>query len=392
MGREPGPTLVEAGLCLFAASLPLSIAAANAGWVLAAAGLLLCARDGSAVAWSRWRGPLTAPLAVYLGAALLATAVAPYPWKALAQFHKDAHKLLLYSLLGVCFSLRAPGRTLTAFLTGAAAAALIGLGQSASGAFDPALPRAHAFMHPVTFGELMALAAVGAGAFLMAPGPRTPVRAVAGLAALLGAALVFSNTRGAIAGGAAGLFAMAATRPAWRRRLALASVGAGVLFVVYDLAWPTRSLIRAVLFGVPEAVNTPQSQLARLFLWKGAFLMAYDRPLLGVGVGGYRELLPRYVPLIFDGNETSMGNAHSLYIHHLAERGLVGAAALGWLLWTYAATAVRRAAASPDALRLWSLGAAAAFLVMNLTEAALQVEVVWMSAFLIWTAAESGPT
>lgn len=391
MGGEPrGPALVDAGLCLFAASLPLSIAGANAGWVLAAAGLLLCARERVPVAWQRWRGPLTAPLAVYLAAALAAAAVAPQPWKALVQFHKDAHKLLLYALLGVAFSLRAPRRALAAFLAGAAAAALVGLGQTASGALGPdPLRRAHAFIHPVTFGELMAFAALGAGAFLLAPDPRAPRRGVAALAALLAAALFFSNTRGAFAGGAAGLFAMGALLPAWRRRLALGAVAALALFVAIDLAWPSRSLIRGILGRGDPAVDGAQHQFARLHLWKGALLMAWDRPWLGAGIGGYRELLPRYVPLRFDGNELSMGDAHCLYLHHLAERGLLGLAALVWLLGTYVSRAARRAAAAPDALRLWSLGAAVAFLVMNLTETALQVEVVWMAAVLVWTAAEA---
>lgn len=393
MGGEPrGPALVDAGLCLFAAALPLSVAGANAGWALAAAGLALCAREGSPVGWSRWRGPLTAPLAVYLAGALVATAVAPEPWKALANFHKDAHKLFLYALLCVCFTVRPPRRALAAFLVGAATAAVIGLGQTASGGLGPdPLRRAHAFVHPVTFGELMAFAALGPAALLLAPDGLVPRRAALGLGALLGAALFFSNTRGAFAGAAAGLFAMGALLPARRRGLALAALAALALFVAIDLAWPSRSLIRGALgLGDPSA-GAAQTQFARLFLWKGALQMAADRPWLGAGIGGYRELLPQYVPMRFDGNEVSMGDAHNLYLHHLAERGLLGAAALGWLLWTYAARAARRAAASPDSLRLWSLGAAVAFLVMNLTEAALQVEVVWMSALLVWAAAEAEP-
>lgn len=391
-GEPRGPVLVDAGLCLFAAALPLSIAAANAGWVLAAAGLLLCAFEGTPVAWARWRGPLTAPLAVYLAAALVATAVAPRPVEALAQFHKDAHKLVLYALLGAAFAVASPRRALTAFLVGATAAALVGLGQTASGTLGPdPLRRAHAFVHPVTFGELMAFAALGTGAFLLAPDPRAPRRAVVALGGLLGAALFFSNTRGAFAGAAAGLCAMGALVPAWRRRLALAAVASLALFTALDLAWPSRSLIRGLLGQTPQDVGEAQTQFARLYMWKGAVQMAADHPWLGVGIGGYREFLPRYVPVSFDGNETSMGNAHNLYLHHLAERGLLGLAALGWLLWSYAARAARRAAASPDALRLWSFGAAAAFLVMNLTEAALQVEVVWMTAVLVWTAAEAEP-
>ncbi|MBI3298594.1 MAG: O-antigen ligase family protein [Elusimicrobia bacterium] len=390
-----GPRLVSAGLCLFAAALPLSIAAANIGWVAAAAGLALCAWEKAPVDWKAWRGPLLWPLGAYLAAALVASLVAPDAAGALRSLHKDAHKLGLYALLSVAFTAGGTRKPLAALAGGAAAAAAVGLFQWTIGLADAAVvPRAHGWLHAVTYGEQMAVLFLGALAAWRLPsdlGPRARAAAAA-LSVLTGTALLLSNTRGALAAAAAGLFVAGSALPRLRRALFAAAAAAALVAVAADLLTPRRSLILTALGRGNAPAWSTQGQMARLTLWKAAVGIGLDHPVAGAGIGGYRVLLPSYVKsgTLFDGNERSWGTADNLYLHQFAERGFVGAAALAWLLFAYAAGALRRARRDPGALNLWSLGAAGAFLVMNLTEVAFQVELVWMLTLFVWTAAEAG--
>lgn len=383
-----GRRLVEAGLCLFAASLPISIAGANIGWAVAAAGLLWSAYEGDAADWKAWRGGLALPLAVFLAAAAAAALFAPAPYHTLENLQKDAHKLWLYALLTTAFTVAPPRRPLLAFAAGSAVAAAYGAVQWFGGLAIPGLvPRAHGWLHAVTFGEQLAVAFCGAVCYLAPAANRS--RAAWGAAALFGAALVMSNTRGALAAAAAGVFAVGLFVPRLRRAAAATGVLAVIAMLAADLLAPQRSFILTLL-GQGHAVSAQsQGQLGRIYLWKAAWAIGWDHPLFGAGLGGFRLALPSYVPpgTVFDGGEMTVGNAHNLYLNHFAERGLVGLAALGWLLWTAATSAALRAREHGDPLSLWSLAAVTAFLVMNVTEAALNVELVWMLALFVWTAA-----
>lgn len=385
-----GRRLIEAGLCLFAASLPVSVAGANIGWAIAAAGLARCAWEGDAIDWKAWRGGLAAPFALFLAAAAAAAWISPSPLDALKHLQKDAHKLWVYVLLTTAFTVCAPRRPFYALAAGATLASAYGVLQWFADLSNPLIvPRAHAWLHPVTFGEQMAVVFCGAVCLLSAPEGRT--RLAWATTALLATALVMSNTRGALVGVGAGLFAVALAVPRLRRTALGVGLLAAVTVVAADLLAPQRSLILTMVGqGHPVSVAT-QGQFARMTLWRAAWEMGLDHPVFGAGIGGFRALLPSYVPpgTLFDGNETTVGTAHNLYLHHFAERGLAGLLALGWLLWAYAARAARRAYETPDPRRLFGLAAAAAFVAMNLTEVALHVEVVWMLALFVWTAAEA---
>lgn len=384
--RPAGPLLVEAGLCVFAASLPLSVAGSNLGWALAAAGLALCAYQRTPVGWSAWRGGLAWPLAAYLAVAAVAAFGAPDLTGALELLQKDAHKLWVYVLLSAAFTVVPNKRPLGALAAGAAVAAAAGLAQWAAALPTGAIPRAHGWFHPVTFGEQMAVVLLG-GLCLRVAGDRS--RRTAVLTVLAGAALLLSNTRGALAAAGAGLVALGLAVPRLRRITAAGTAALAVAVVAADLAWPNRSLILSLLGrGVP--IET-RGQLARLTLWRSGIEMGLERPWFGAGLGAYRSLLASHVPpgTTFDGGALDFGNAHNLYIHHFAERGAAGLAAVLWLVAALVWTAFQRVRARGDASSLWGLAAAAAFAVMNLTEVALQVEVVWMLALFAWTAAAS---
>lgn len=385
---------LHAALALFALLLPLSIAGANMAWGLVVLALLARARQDGGLPWRAALGPLFWPLAAYCAAALLAGLLGEAPAHSLRQLNKDLHKLWLYALFSVAWAASRGPAPAAALGVGAAGAALVGIAQALpdflSGAPAWNKARAHAFVHPVTFGQLMAFALLGALAALAA-GARGRARAAAGaLAALTAAALLLSNTRGAVAAAAAGAAAAMTLLPALRR-WTLAALAAGALLVAAaDLSNSGRSLLRQL--ADPAAPRSAgEGQTFRLTLWKAAVAIGRENPATGVGPGNYRAALGRRTEVAFEDGRHDWGTAHNLYLHHFAERGLAGLAALAWLLWAFWKRALDRARARADGANLWAFACATAFLVMNLTEVALQVELVWMAALFSWCAAESAP-
>ncbi|MEK9145797.1 MAG: O-antigen ligase family protein, partial [Elusimicrobiota bacterium] len=258
-----------------------------------------------------------------------------------------------------------------------------------TGALSGAPVRAHAFVHPVTFGEQAAVGLLGAFCFLLSPSPETssgrPRRLLWGLAALLGAGLLLSSTRGAALGAAAGALAVLWLAPHWRRWSAAALLACALAFVAMDLSHSDRSILNEAL--TKSSVERPQ--LMRLTFWSVALRMGLDHPWTGVGLNNYRTAFNRYYQGPLEGGAKDWGDAHNIYLHQFAERGLLGTAALLWLLFVFWRRSLARARERPGAENLWAYGTATAFLVMNLTETAFQTELAWMLVFFVWLWAEA---
>ncbi len=100
----------------------------------------------------------------------------------------------------------------------------------------------------------------------------------------------------------------------------------GVVFTNERLAVRAASVIN---------ISTDKSNMARLYMWRGAVAMFHDNPLLGVGEGQYRSsvetkyLVPKQV-IVYN-------HAHSIIFHELAVHGGLGLGALmlmfGSILW-----------------------------------------------------------
>jgi len=380
-------------LCAFGAALPLSVAAANIGWAVVAAALAWRWKQGERPDFSAARGPLWSPLWLFLAAAVAADLLGTDPAHSLRYLNQDAHKVWVAALLSVALAAEFPPAFAASLAAGASTAAALGVAQYAfkwSTAPTDAL-RAHGFVHPVTYGEQMAVLLLGALALgLTAPGGddgRKRRTAACALAVLLGAALLCSNTRGAIGAAAVGAAAIALLLPHLRRFAPAVLIAAVVLVCAADLMFPNRSLIIQLLNKPGNPATGDQT--VRLALWEVAVRIGLDHPLTGIGVNNYRAVLPRYLSHTFEDSQRSWGTAHSLYIHHFAERGFVGLAALGWLLWALTRRAWQRAVRAPAFWTLWAWGATVCFLVMNLTEVALQTELVWMLLWAVWLAAEA---
>lgn len=386
-GGATALTALEAALAAFAAAVPLSVAGANIAWGLVLAALLW---RGRSFPRPRWRDPACLALMAYCGAALLAGLLGIDPAHSLRHLHQDLHKLWIYLLFSCALAAAPAAPVAPALAAGLGTAALVGAFQSLlSLSSIEAIwdwERAHAFVHPSTFGIQMALASLGAVCFLAAS--RRP-RAAWALLGLFLAALLLSNTRGALLGLGAGLAALPLALPRLRRWALAGLAAAALLLACMEAARPDRSLT-AELAGLRRpSYGAHSGQKMRLVLWKAALEMGRDHPLTGVGPNNYRAAFPSYFSGTLDGQARTWGTAHNLYLHQFAERGLIGLAALLALLGSLWAGALRRARARPDAWNLWALAAASGFLALNLTEVAFQTEVLWMLFFLIWLAARA---
>jgi hypothetical protein len=144
----------------------------------------------------------------------------------------------------------------------------------------------------------------------------------------------------------------------------------------------SAGIIAWLVIGYPAGrnLNLPTSIASRAVLFKAAFGMTADAPILGVGAGTFLEESPNYgsealAPLVYDGR--TRDNAHNYFLQTLAEQGIVGLLALLAIL---AAALVPALRGSPrrDVLMTWlAAGIVACILTwmtghpLLLTEAAL---------------------
>lgn len=383
----------------FCLTLPVSIAAANISWGLLLASLLAYAASGGTVPWRASLGPLAKPLWIYLAVAMVTAAFGIDPWHSAHYLFKDVHKVWIYTLFSIALALEAAPLGIVFMATSFTIASLIGIWQAAASLAGGAInwERAHAFVHPVTFGEQISLAVIGAVCFLIQPEHRLATGKYKALVwtmlPLSIAALVLSKTQGAIIACASGLITIGIVLPRWRRRVLFALPVILCIFVCLLIA------IEKIRFGTSlfaeldqwrqTGAFSNQGQLMRVVLWKVGWRMGMDHPWTGVGLNNYRAAFHQYFSGTLDEGSKDWGTAHNLYLHHFAERGVIGVAALFLFLGAFWWRALERVRKSPDAWNLWALGSATAFLVMNGTEVALQVEIVWMLVFFIWMWAES---
>jgi O-antigen ligase len=368
-------SFVALTLSASALALPFSIAASNS-----ALGLLIIAvalrwrSDGRRVIDAWRRESVLAALAFYVAAGLTAALLSAEPAESLRDAFKDCHRLASLSLFVAALALEPETPLRVPLGASFSAMALVGLWQS----FHDGT-RAHAFVHPVVYGEQMALAVLGGLCVLLLPTPRTGRRGAAAFTSLAFTALVMSQTRMALLAAAAGFAAMALLEPRARRWALPALLLIAAVAASWELLPGNTRTLSSVFKRYDPSNNQQQS---RLVLWDVAWRMFRDHPLVGAGPGGYGRLFADYHAGALEG-QLGWGSAHNLYLHQFAERGLLGGLALLVLLGTLLSRAVRAARAA-DARSLWPVGAVAALLAMCLTETAFQNEQFATLFLLIW--------
>lgn len=375
-------TPVAAALALSALVLPVSLAATNLALAALAVTVILRARGEGGRLRAAWTaGPAMSAVALYAAAGLAASVFGADPHAALHDALKDLHRVWALGLFIAAAALEPEAPVMESLAVSLTAMAAYGIGQTVFGGTPQGnMVRAHGFVHAVVYGQQMTLALLGALCVLARPGSLSPAqrRAAAVLAALSAAALVLSQTRMALFAMAAGFVVVCLLEPRARKW----ALPVGLAALAASAAWeflPTggRSL-SAALGGFHP--NSPHQ--ARWALWDAAWRMFRDHPLSGVGPGGYKLLFPSYHAVPLDG-ETNWGSAHNLYLHQLAERGLLGAAALAFLIGVLIRDAWR-AARRGTARALWAAASVTAFLVMSVTETSFQNEQFATLLLLNW--------
>jgi O-antigen ligase len=181
-----------------------------------------------------------------------------------------------------------------------------------------------------------------------------------------------------------GAVALAAAEKRGRLVLAAAVLAMCATIGLWELA-PTGG--RTFSSVMTTSVSASEPQHARWVLWDAAWRMFKDHPATGVGPGGYRGAFPSYFTGTLDG-ERDWGSAHDLYLHQLAERGLLGAAALLAVFGAIAYRLLKCERRAHSRWTLWALASWAAYLVLNVTETSFQTEQTATLALFAWACAE----
>lgn len=374
---------------------PLSIAGANI-----AIALILCGLLGQATTLKKnfygSRDPLEKPLWIYFFVGILAGLWNGGFKQSLGPVAKDGQMILDLYVFLAAFAVEGSSATLGFWALGFSLTALLGLAQfslwrwdlSQAQAFNALIApshfwsaiyasnRAHGAIHPVSFGDIMVLAALGTLAWRAhqrktGQGPGI-VSSLVGLTMIL--ALALSGTRGAWIGFMAGTVLLVVLE--FKFILPEALIAAALI--------ATQFFFSPRFAGAVQALNPKESSFKdHLSLLKTAWRMFLDHPLFGVGPGHFSDFFGRYHSLPFEG-QPSWGNAHDLYLHQLAERGLVGFAALTLVLATMALQSWKNYRRDRSFLSLWFLCWIFAFLVMNVSETAFQVGMVWMPTLALY--------
>jgi hypothetical protein len=343
---------------LLAAALPWSIAPMSIGVVLC---VVLTLAAWWAPGGARWqRTPLDWTAVGWIAALVIASVFALDPARSFPRVSKG----LLFVIVPVtAYHARDPKiarRAVTALLVSAVPATIYALARFVhdGGAF-PARVKG-LVGHPLTYGGQVTMLATIAMSLLLV-GPRRWRWPVAALFALLLPALIGSYTRSAwIATIAAAVVLLARVKA--RLIPVVAAVALAALFVL-----PGNYRVRALsAFDVKSVWN-----VERVYMWGAGVRMLRDHPATGVGLEDLHEVYPRYR----DPRATEpVGHLHNLYVQVGATMGIVGLAALAWLLAGMFRTAGRRWR-DPlprddlgSALRLAAVAALVGFLVAGLFE------------------------
>jgi O-antigen ligase len=371
-------------LAALAFILPLSIAGTNAALAaLSLAWLWLFAVDRRSALSSLTetaRSPVFLALGAYAVWFLIASLAGLDPAASLRLWPKDVHKVWAFLAIGAALAAADAVSVRGPFAFGFGLHAAIGVLQTSREWINGVEhPRAHGFLHPVSYSEVLGLGLIGAAAYLARPGATPRRRAAAVLIAIVAVALVASQTRAVLVALAAAYAAACVLESRLRRHALAAILILGAVVAIWEVM-PTGGRNIRGLFSHGVATG-PQRE--RLILWDVALKAARDRPFTGVGPGRYRDIFTKYHPNTLT-SEPSWGNAHNVYLHQLAERGVPGLLILLAALAALMHGAWRADRERRDAWSLCAATATVAFLVMNVTEVAWQTEQVATLYFFLW--------
>lgn len=250
--------------------------------------------------------------------------------------------------------------------------------------------------NPDYFALFLVLAVPPLAALATAAGQPGWLRGLAGIATGLGSlALVFTFQRAAYL---ALLLALVTLTLLLARRRESHGGWAPALLLggLVAAALAAAALDTLVLHGrVADRLGRLTEDPNRLRLWKTALRMAVDHPLLGVGTGRYAFFFHEYAGELRQGFGPFWGTAHSLYLHLLAEQGLVGLLSFGALfggVWIGTFRRLRRLSGPGAALVSGVLAALTGWLAYGVVQFTFRVDaLVYLACILAGTAVALAP-
>jgi len=300
---------------LLAAALPWSVAPMSIALVACAALTVLvwgARREG----WMRT--PVDAPALVWILALILASTFALDPGLSFPRVGKGFLLILVPVAAYHGRDERLARRAIAVLLVSAVAAALFALGRFLlAGPHFPNRVKG-AVGHPLTYGGQVMLFASLATAIAIRCRGRWRAGALAALVILL-PALAGTYTRSAWIGYVAALAVIVAfTRARW---LGAVAGGVGALALVLPGVYKERAL----------SILDPQSpwNRERVHMWDAGLRMFRDHPWTGVGLQDLHSIYETYKR---PGAVEPAGHLHSVYVQVAATMGIVGLAALVFLV------------------------------------------------------------
>ena len=145
---------------------------------------------------------------------------------------------------------------------------------------------------------------------------------------VMGVALVFTLSRGALVGLVAGMLSLIGLLSAsGRARRSLVVTAALLIAVVAYGGW--------IGFGpvVARLAQTPAGSLDRLTQYTASLPLLREFPILGVGLGAYRDIYFRHQPLAHHPDRVFFPYAHNDLLQLVLELGVVGAVLCGFVAW-----------------------------------------------------------
>jgi O-antigen ligase len=230
-----------------------------------------------------------------------------------------------------------------------------------------------ALVYPSDVSLLVILLPIGS--LVLFDRPRSGIAALAAVVLLVGAAVSLSGTRAAL--GALLLFAAAAPWIHGRR----AAIAAPLLAAALVAALATASLGSATVARRLASAQTYRAE-NRLPQWRAALRLFREAPLLGQGPHRFLEIVERRhaEPELRAVQLRYAPYPHDIYLEALCGTGLVGFAALAWLLAAGARSLLRQRAASTAAR--CALVSLAAFASVGLFDLSLVKDWVQLSFWL----------
>jgi O-antigen ligase len=193
------------------------------------------------------------------------------------------------------------------------------------------------FWDPSIYGRFLVVAILASLVLLLGGAARRIALGAAVLIAFIWLGLLFSFSQSSFAALIAGTLAAAAF--VWRWRAVTAVALAGAVLLSAGMAAPS---VRHSIFDASEkGLNRATS--GRFGLITDGAKIAFDNPVAGVGVGGFKREYAERTGL--RGEEPRKAASHNTPVTVAAELGFPGLALLAWLLVAGLLTAFRRAGA-----------------------------------------------